>query len=82
MTPVYGTGTQTRSFRYVDELTRTEVNCAYSQLPTDDPTQRKPECHRAWVILDWQPEVDLREGLLKRIEWYAAIALLTHADAV
>ncbi|MFD9498947.1 UDP-glucuronic acid decarboxylase family protein [Streptomyces sp. NPDC060035] len=61
--------------RIVGDLTRTEVNLVYSELPVDDPTQRRPDITRAQEILGWKPEVNLREGLLKTIEWYAANAL-------
>ncbi|SDH60052.1 dTDP-glucose 4,6-dehydratase, partial [Lentzea fradiae] len=65
----------------VGELTGVEVNLEYSDLPTDDPTQRKPDISRARELLGWEPQVNLRDGLLKTIEWYAASSALT-TDAV
>lgn len=60
----------------VGELTGVSVSLEYSDLPTDDPTQRKPDITRAQSLLGWEPEVDLREGLVKTIEWYSAHALV------
>ncbi|MFS8100343.1 SDR family oxidoreductase [Lentzea alba] len=64
----------------VGELTGVSVSLEYSDLPTDDPTQRKPDITRAQELLGWQPEVNLREGLLRTIEWFQASVL--PADAV
>ncbi|SEP66725.1 dTDP-glucose 4,6-dehydratase [Lentzea xinjiangensis] len=64
----------------VGDLTGVSVSLEYSDLPTDDPTQRKPDISRARALLGWEPEVSLREGLLRTIEWYSANAL--PADAV
>jgi nucleoside-diphosphate-sugar epimerase len=64
----------------VGELTGVPVSLEYSDLPTDDPTQRKPDITRAQSLLGWEPEVELREGLLRTIDWYSANAL--PADAV
>lgn len=60
----------------IGELTGVSVSLEYSDLPTDDPTQRKPDITRAQSLLGWEPEVDLREGLVKTIEWYSAHALV------
>jgi UDP-glucuronate decarboxylase len=32
-------------------------------LPNDDPKVRQPDIARARELLDWQPRVELREGL-------------------
>ena len=64
----------------VGELTGVAVSLEYSDLPTDDPTQRKPDITRAKELLGWEPGVDLREGLLRTIEWFQESVL--PADAV
>ena len=63
----------------VGDLTGVSVSLEYSDLPTDDPTQRKPDITRAQELLSWEPQVDLREGLLRTIEWYSQNALSTDA---
>ena len=32
-------------------------------LPADDPTQRKPDISLAQKVLDWEPKIQLEEGL-------------------
>lgn len=42
----------------------------YKPLPSDDPTNRRPNITRAKNILNWTPKHDLRTGLLKTIEYF------------
>lgn len=107
---VYGSGLQTRSFCYVDDLIEgmyrmmnqdgfvgpvnlgnpeefTMVNLAkkviemtnskskiiYQPLPSDDPTQRKPQIDLAVEKLDWKPTITLDKGLLETIEYFKTI---------
>jgi UDP-glucuronate decarboxylase len=105
---VYGDGSQTRSFCYVDDLvdglmrlmeTPDEVtgpvnlgnpveftvrqlaemvvdligsrsSVVYRPLPEDDPRQRRPDIGLAQKLLHWEPRVQLREGLLKTIDYF------------
>ena len=96
---VYGDGSQTRSFCYVDdevrgilalldsdyvgpvnvgnpteftilelanlalETTGATSGIEFRPLPTDDPTQRKPDISLAKKLLGWEPTVPLAEGL-------------------
>jgi UDP-glucuronate decarboxylase len=41
----------------------------YLQLPSDDPTNRRPDISLAKKILDWEPKTKLENGLLKTIEY-------------
>lgn len=105
---VYGDGSQTRSFCYVDDLidgflslmhsderiigpinlgnpieftildlaklvikyTKSNSKIVFKDLPSDDPKQRKPDIFQANKQLNWQPKIDLEEGLLKTIEYF------------
>ncbi|HAF25959.1 MAG TPA: NAD-dependent dehydratase [Lachnospiraceae bacterium] len=105
---IYGDGSQTRSFCYVDdliegmirlmnsrdgftgpvnvgnpgeftikqlaeiviELTGSDSKIIYEDLPVDDPTQRKPDISLAKKELDWEPKIELKEGLVKTIEYF------------
>ena len=103
---LYGDGTQTRSFCYVDDLIngmillmnsnyhhpmnignpnefsikelanliRTLINpnleFEYKKLPNDDPKQRQPSIQLAKELLNWEPEIELKDGLLKTIDWF------------
>jgi dTDP-glucose 4,6-dehydratase len=104
---VYGDGSQTRSFCYVDDLidgiyrlllsdevepvnvgnpaemaildfahlvnrlTGNKAGIVYEdyRIP-DDPQVRQPDVSKARRVLDWEPKVDLGEGLKKTIEWF------------
>jgi UDP-glucuronate decarboxylase len=108
---VYGDGSQTRSFCYVDdllegmirfmntsdeitgpmnlgnpgeftilqlaekviELTGSKSKIMYEALPFDDPMQRKPDITKAKAIINWEPKVQLEEGLIKTIDYFKEI---------
>ena len=57
----------------VIELTNSKSKMVFADLPQDDPTQRKPDISKAKEILKWKPEVQLREGLSKTIEYFASV---------
>jgi len=42
----------------------------YKDLPSDDPTRRRPDITRAKNILDWEPKIGLEEGLEKTIKYF------------
>jgi dTDP-glucose 4,6-dehydratase len=65
----------------IQELTNTPSRIVFGRLPQDDPKQRKPDISKAERLLGWKPEVDLREGLIKTIEFMAAETREFHRDA-
>ena len=103
---IYGDGSQTRSFCYVDDLIdgmvklmngshngpinignpdeftikelakiviekiNPNLQISYSPLPQDDPLQRKPDISLANKVLEWEPKVNIAEGLNKTIPWF------------
>jgi dTDP-glucose 4,6-dehydratase len=103
---VFGDGSQTRSFTYVEdeirgflalldsdetgpinigndneftirelaelvlELTGSTSELQFEPLPVDDPTQRKPDLTLARTRLGWEPQIQLREGLERTVEWF------------
>lgn len=105
---IYGDGSQTRSFCYVEDLIEGIVRMMHSPaeftgpvnlgnpgeftirelaelvqakvgsasklvqqpLPSDDPTQRRPDISLAKEKLDWEPLVPLSEGLDKTIAYF------------
>jgi UDP-glucuronate decarboxylase len=54
----------------VIELTASKSKIIYQPLPSDDPLQRKPDITLAKKELQWEPKVQLREGLQKTIEYF------------
>jgi dTDP-glucose 4,6-dehydratase len=51
-------------------MTGSKSKIVYRDLPTDDPKQRRPDITRATTLLNWQPRVQLEEGLVKTIEYF------------
>lgn len=56
--------------RLVREVTGSDSEIVYRELPEDDPKRRRPDLSRARDRLDWQPEVPLREGLERTLPYF------------
>ena len=54
----------------VIEMTGSASKIIEEPLPQDDPKQRKPDITQAKEVLDWEPQVALRDGLEKTIEYF------------
>jgi UDP-glucuronate decarboxylase len=105
---IFGDGTQTRSFCYVDDLieglirlmntgddvtgpinlgkpgeftilelaekviglSNSKSEIVFKKLPADDPKQRRPDISQARKILEWEPEIELEEGLKRTIDYF------------
>lgn len=52
------------------ELTNSKSQIKFIPLPQDDPTQRRPNIDLAKKELDWEPKIQLNEGLVKTIEYF------------
>jgi len=112
---IYGDGSQTRSFCYVEdevegiyrlfmrgdndptnignpveltvrqlaemvvELTGTKAPIVYHDLPVDDPKVRQPDITKARTQLGWEPQVPLRDGLVRTIEYFDGVLSRTAA---
>jgi len=46
-------------------------NLVFNDLPQDDPTRRKPDLTLAKKYLNWEPSINLEDGLKKTIEYFA-----------
>ena len=55
------------------KLIESKSNISYCLLPSDDPTNRKPNIKRAKIILGWEPIYDLETGLKKTIEYFQSL---------
>ena len=56
----------------VIEMTNSNSNIIFNDLPSDDPKQRCPDIELASKTLDWHPSVKLEEGLKKSIPYFAS----------
>ena len=55
------------------ELTNSKSEIIYLDLPEDDPMQRKPDISLAKKELLWEPNIPLKEGLIKTINYFKKI---------
>lgn len=103
---VYGDGTQTRSFCYIEDLVEglykllhsdqhepvnlgnpremtvkemaeriikisdSKSKIIFEPLPIDDPKVRQPDILKAKKVLEWEPKVDVTEGLKKTLGYF------------
>ncbi|NKB20493.1 MAG: NAD-dependent epimerase/dehydratase family protein [Alphaproteobacteria bacterium] len=54
----------------VIELIGSKSEIISKPLPTDDPVQRQPDITIARDMLDWEPKIQLKEGLQKTIAYF------------
>ncbi len=54
----------------VREQTGTASQIRFEPLPSDDPVRRRPEIAQARKLLDWEPEVQLEEGLRLTVDYF------------
>jgi UDP-glucuronate decarboxylase len=55
------------------ELTESKSQITYEPLPLDDPTNRKPDITLAKQILNWEPVYNLKNGIIKTIDYFTNI---------
>jgi UDP-glucuronate decarboxylase len=55
----------------VIRLTNSKSGIIRMPLPSDDPLQRQPNIDLAKRELGWEPKIQLREGLIKTIDYFA-----------
>jgi len=54
-------------------LTGSRSKLVFKPLPQDDPKQRQPNIDKARATLGWEPEVPLRDGLVRTIAYFDAL---------
>ena len=59
--------------RVVIEITNSKSEIVSNPLPQDDPKQRCPDISLAKSILNWQPTIELREGIEKTTAYFKQI---------
>ncbi len=57
----------------VIELTGSNSKIVHMPLPEDDPKQRQPDITKARSILNWEPTINLENGLKKTIEYFKTV---------
>lgn len=54
----------------VIELTGSKSKLIFESLPEDDPVKRRPDIAKAKQILNWEPSVQLKDGLMETIKYF------------
>jgi len=54
-------------------LTGSRSKLVFKPLPSDDPMQRQPDITVAHRVLEWQPKVELEEGLRKTVAYFQTL---------
>ena len=105
---IYGSGKQTRSFCYVEdlirglvlamntekigpgpfnlgnpdefdmleiaekiiEITKSESKISFKLLPQDDPRKRKPDITKIKSKVNWDPSIEINDGLLRTVKYF------------
>jgi UDP-glucuronate decarboxylase len=57
----------------VNEIVGSSAGIEYRPLPSDDPTQRRPDISLARATLGWQPTIELREGLEATVAYFRTL---------
>jgi UDP-glucuronate decarboxylase len=57
----------------VIRLTGSRSQIIFEPLPQDDPLQRQPDISLAKERLNWEPTLNLEEGLKRTIEYFRTI---------
>ena len=52
------------------DITQSSSKIIFQDLPMDDPKQRQPDISIAKEKLEWKPKIELREGLIRTIDWF------------
>lgn len=52
------------------KITKSKSSLVFLPLPGDDPKQRQPDITKAQQVLDWNPCVDIDDGLIKTINYF------------
>ena len=53
-------------------ITGSKSRLIYKDLPEDDPKVRQPDVAKAKRTLGWEPKVDVKDGLVRTVEWFVA----------
>lgn len=54
----------------VRELTGCQAEVKFEPLPQDDPLRRRPDLRLAKQLLDWEPQVELKDGLARTLAYF------------
>ena len=56
--------------KVIIKLTDSKSKISFTALPQDDPLRRKPDISKAKNLLNWEPFIDLKDGLNRTINYF------------
>jgi len=57
----------------IKKLSKSQSEIVFKTIGQDDPKKRCPDIIKAKKLLNWQPKIDLEEGLKKTIEYFKSL---------
>jgi UDP-glucuronate decarboxylase len=54
----------------IQEMINPAAQVIFAPLPSDDPRRRRPDISKAKSLLNWEPTIDLTEGLKSTIDYF------------
>jgi len=57
----------------IKKLSQSQSKIVFEQIGQDDPKKRCPDIAKAKKLLNWQPKINLEEGLKKTIKYFKSI---------
>lgn len=52
-----------------------ELKTENKELPADDPAKRQPDISKAKQLLEYEPQVDFKDGLVRTVEYFRKVAI-------
>lgn len=59
------------------EVTGSKSELRFEPLPQDDPVRRRPDIAKARMLLGWEPQVQLKEGLARSLNYFKSKLVAT-----
>ena len=56
--------------KLIVKMTKSDSEISFMPLPADDPKMRRPDISKAKSVLDWEPKINLENGLGKTIKYF------------
>jgi dTDP-glucose 4,6-dehydratase len=58
---------------HIIDLTKSDSTLVNHPLPVNDPKIRQPDISLAKELFDWEPNIHLKEGLTRTIDWFKTV---------
>lgn len=59
--------------KVIEEVRGEKLQVVHKELPQDDPEKRKPDISLAKKLLNWEPKIQLKEGIEQTVKYFESI---------